>query len=192
MSRCKRRKSERQYVWEYMRRNRLFKVEDLLPITEMGVESLRRYFGQLERAGYIRARKIGGKVPKRFTDRSYGLVKNTGILCPVWIEKQRRLYDRNEQQMQIKEATMQLPVTVNASGRMRKIDPAAYDMGRIAQLLESEENGLTLLELKERSGISPSRFASILHRMRNEGKVTESGRREGVPVYIIQRRNIGY
>ncbi len=187
MSQYRRRKSERQYVWEYMRRNRIFKVEDLLPLTDMGTESLRKYFGQLERAGYIRARKIGGKVPRRFTERSYGLVKNTGILCPVWIEKQRRLFDRNEMKMQIKDGAMKLPVTVTKPSPMRKIDPVEYDMGRIEKLLTKEPDGLTLLVLSERSGISDGRFAFVLMRMQQEGRVVESGKQGGVPVYRLER-----
>ncbi len=187
MNRFKRKKSERQYVWEYMRRNRIFKVEDLLPLTDMGTESLRKYFGQLERAGYIRARKIGGKVPRRFTERSYGLVKNTGILCPVWIEKQRRLFDRNEMKLQLKDGAMKLPVTVTKPSPMRKIDPVAYDMGRIEQLLASEPEGLTLLVLNERSGISPGRFAFVLMKMQQEGRVIETGKEGGVPVYALER-----
>lgn len=187
MSQYRRRKSERQYVWEYMRRNRIFKVEDLLPLTDMGTESLRKYFGQLERAGYIRARKIGGKVPRRFTERSYGLVKNTGILCPVWIEKQRRLFDRNEMKMQIKDGAMKLPVTVTKPSPMRKIDPVEYDMGRIEKLLTEEPDGLTLLVLSERSGISAGRFAFVLMRMQQEGRVVESGKQGGVPVYRLER-----
>jgi len=177
----KRRKSDRQYVWEYMRRNRLFRVEDLLPLVDMGTESLRKYFGQLERAGYIRARKINGKVPKRFTERSYGLVKNTGILCPVWVDKQKRLYDRNNQELQIRDPSMTLPVEVKKRGKMKPIKPIEYDKGRIVRLLEDED--LDLLQLAERSGVSNGRFSIAIAKLKEEGIIEEKGKRMGVPVY---------
>jgi len=182
----KRRKSDRQYVWEYMRRNRLFRVEDLLPLVDMGTESLRKYFGQLERAGYIRARKINGKVPKRFTERSYGLVKNTGILCPVWVDKQKRLYDRNNQELQIRDPSMTLPVEVKKRGKMKPIKPIEYDKGRIVRLLEDED--LDLLQLAERSGVSNGRFSIAIAKLKEEGIIEEKGKRMGVPVYTLTRR----
>jgi DNA-binding IclR family transcriptional regulator len=51
-------------------------------------------------------------------------------------------------------------------------------------VLEGEDAGLTLLELRERSGISAARFASVLQRMKREGTVIQVGKREGVPVYM--------
>jgi len=182
----KRRKSDRQYVWEYMRRNRVFRIEDLFPLVDMGTESLRKYFGQLERAGYIKARKKNGKVPKRFAERSYGLIKNTGILCPVWVEKQKRLFDRNEQKMQIRDLHMTLPVVVTKAGKMNPVDPVEYDKGRIVQLLEEED--LDILQLAQRSGLSNGKFSIALAKLKEEGAITEKSKELGVPTYMLNRR----
>ena len=89
-----------------MRRNRIFKVRDLLIIVEeMSLRSMQIFFRQLEHAKFIKVRIPAGKKtkPKKFVERSYGLIKNTGALCPVWIEQQKRLFDRNTQEVQIKD-----------------------------------------------------------------------------------------
>lgn len=100
MNRYRRRKSERQFVWEYMRRNRMFCVDDLLPLVDMKTESLYQYLRQLEHGGYIRAIKRREKVPKRMAERCYRMTKDTGILCPVWTKS--GLTDRNKRHVSLR------------------------------------------------------------------------------------------
>ena len=178
------RQSKRQKAWQYMRRNPIFAVNDILILLEMSERSLMEMMRQLSHAEYVK-QISGGKV---FRKRVYKLLRNTGVICPQWIDKQHRLYDPNIQEMKVKDVSTPLPVTVTRPSPMRKIDPVEYDMGRIEKLLESEPEGLTLLLLKERSGIPPGRFASVLTKMRQEGRVVEAGKKEGVPVYIKERR----
>jgi ribosomal protein S25 len=180
----KRRKNDRQYIWEYMRRNRVFKVEDvLLIVEEMSQSSMQKFFRQLEHAGYIKVRIPKGKrtKPKLFRDRSYGLVKNSGVLCPVWLPKQRRLFDRNTQEAQLRESSFK-PKSPKRIER-RPVEPLAYAKGRIEQILKIEEDGVSLLELSERSGVSGGQFARALSTLEEEGVAKRVGCANGVPLY---------
>ena len=177
----KRRKIETQYVWEFMRRHRIFRIEDLLPLTDMKEESLRKYLGQLERAGYVKVRQAGGKRPKRFADRSYALIKNTGIIAPVWVAKQRRLYDRNTECAAPREVHIKLPVETDAPGEIKPVDPMEYDKGRILKLLE--EGATDLLALSQRSGISAGRFGAVITALKSDGTIKQVGSQMGVPVF---------
>ncbi len=167
-----RRKSERQFVWEYLRRNRLCVIEELLVLSNMGEESLRGFFGQLERAGYVKQRQdIKTRTAHRaFASRVYTLVKNTGILCPVWVEKQKRLFDRNEMAMQAKDPYVELPVTVNAEGLIRPVDPLEYAKGRIRQISKNSEDEITQEELMARSGLSQNAFEAAYTAIQEEAK----------------------
>ncbi len=180
----KRRKNDRQYIWEYMRRNRIFKVEDvLLIVEEMSESSMKAFFKQLEHAKYIKVRIPAGKKnkPKLFRDRSYGFIKNTGALCPVWISKQKRLFDRNTQEVQIKD-TIYKP-KVSKKIEQRPVNADEYAKGRIEQILKIEVDGVSILQLSERSGVSGGKFAIALAKLVEEGVAEHIGYLQGVPLY---------
>ena len=85
------RKTNRQRAWEYIRRNRVFRVGDILLILEISESSLQLLLRQLVQAKYI-------KIVKRkraFTDKSYKLVRNTGIHCPSKLKNEKALWDFN-------------------------------------------------------------------------------------------------
>lgn len=73
-----------------MRRNRNFRLGDLLLIFEMPESSLATLIRQLFRAGYIK--KTVSK--QAFKDKGYKLVRNTGVMCPKPKGK-RELWDMN-------------------------------------------------------------------------------------------------
>ncbi len=179
----KRRKNARQYLWEYIRRNRVFKVEDLLPIVDdMSVESMKVFFKQLEHAGYLKIRiPVGRKTkPKKFVDRSYGLVKNTGALCPVWVPKQKRLFDRNNQEVQTRDPVY-LPKVSKKIGQ-RPVKALDYAKGRIIQIIEVERS-ISLLMLSVRSGVSGRMLAEAVQALIEEGLLLDDGvTKEGLPL----------
>ncbi|MCF6207611.1 MAG: hypothetical protein L3J47_12100 [Sulfurovum sp.] len=182
MRRNRRRKSSRQRAWEYMRRNRIFAVNDVLLILEdMSERSFKRFLQQLSRAGYVK--QISGG--HAFRSRVYKLLRNTGVIAPRWIDKQSRLYDPNIQQMQLKDASVKLPVTVEAPSAVVPVPQEAYDQGRIISILE--DGACTLLSLQQRSGVPSARFASALHALKQSGEVVQAGRENGVPVYKRSR-----
>ncbi len=123
----KRRKSNKQYIWEYMRRNRIVKVEDILTIFDLKRDSLRIFFNQLERAGYIKVRKINGKTPFRFEDRAYVLVKNSGILVPRYVKKKRALWDPN-----LREFNPKIPLKVDKEWSFKELQ---YAKSRVVKIL---------------------------------------------------------
>ncbi len=183
MIKCKaRRKSERQFVWEYLRRNRLCVIEELLVLSSMSEESLRGFFGQLERAGYVKQRQEmrSKKSPKAFASRVYTLVKNTGILCPVWVDKQKRLFDRNERAMRVKDTHIDLPITVNAEGLICPVDPLEYAKGRIRQILANNKEAITQEELMARSGLSQNAFDAACRAIQEEAGDVQADQKTAV------------
>lgn len=186
MKQFKRRKSERQFVWEYLRRNKIVKIEDMLPLVDMSLESLRQYFVQLVNAGYVKARKpIKGKIPKKFTDRRYVLVKNTGIIAPVWVAKQKRLYDRNTEQFSAKFGVAKLPEDYEYKGDMKPVKPLEYAKGRIVSILE-DEDWLSILALSQRSGVVGGKFAIAIKKLVEDGVVIESSK-DSMPHFKLKR-----
>lgn len=86
-------KTNRQKTWNYMRRNKVFRIGDILTVLEVSEEGLKELIRQLNHVGYI---KIVSKA-KKFRDRKYKLIKNTGVQCPMVVHK-KKLYDRNTEQ----------------------------------------------------------------------------------------------
>ncbi len=86
-----RRKTKRQRAWEYMRRNRVFRVGDVLLVLEMSENSLQMLLRQLVQAKYIKM--VEHK--RAFIDKKYKLVKNTGVVCPAMINNEKALWDVN-------------------------------------------------------------------------------------------------
>lgn len=74
-----------------MRRNRTFEISDVLLLLEMSEESLMTFVRELSKVEYVK--EVNSH--KNFRDRTYKLIKNTGIICPAMIKKQKKLYDRN-------------------------------------------------------------------------------------------------
>jgi len=86
------RKLPRQAVWDYMRRNRAsFKVSDILMLAPIKIDQLRRYFQALETANYI----VVTEEAKKFKDKSFKLVKLTGVKAPVAKHNDHLLIDHN-------------------------------------------------------------------------------------------------
>lgn len=164
------RKSNRQNAWVYMRRNPIFAVKDILLILEMSEKSLMMLVRQLSNDGYLK-QISGGKV---FRERNYKLIKNTGVICPKWVEKQKKLFDENVKVFGLKEPKY-IPKE-SAEIERRPVSPEVYDKGRVIQILKSEEKGLGRNSLKNRCGVSPSSFNKALESLQGEGVVmVESG-----------------
>lgn len=164
-----------------MRRNRIFAVNDVLMILEeMSERSFKKFLQQLSRAGYVK--QISGGYA--FRKRVYRLLKNTGVIAPRWIEKQGRLYDPNIQQMQLKDATVALPVEVTKPTPPAPVGDEAYAKGRIVQVLEA--GVCNLLALRQRSGVPSAKFASALHALKQSGEVVQVGKEGGVPQFVLK------
>ncbi len=87
--RCPWNYSARQKVWNYIRRNPIFRVGDIMITLEVKQGFLKQMFWYLSEAGYIRI--DDDKV--EYTDRVYTLMKNTGIKVPSMVGD--KLYDYN-------------------------------------------------------------------------------------------------
>ncbi len=88
-SRFKRRTSRKQKVWQFMRRNRAFRVGDLMVILEVKREFLKPLFWHLEEAGYLKLLQND----KDYKERIYQLVQDTGVKSPSIINGE--VYDYN-------------------------------------------------------------------------------------------------
>jgi len=84
-----RKKSKKQFFWEFMRRHKKFRVGDAMIALDLSKRYVKQMLWQLEGAGYV---KIVSD-PGRFEDRIYLLVKDTGILSPVLING--KVMDKN-------------------------------------------------------------------------------------------------
>jgi len=169
-----------------MRRNKIFKIEDLVNIVEeMSLPAMQDFFKQMEHASYIKVRIPSGKKnkPKKFMDRTYGLIKNTGALCPVWIRKQRRLYDRNIQEVQMRD--MLYVPKVSKKIEHRPVDALEYAKGRVIQILQDDEEGLPWNLLQFRCGLSPDAMTVAAGQLIRDNKVT-TGRHKGVCVWKMR------
>ncbi len=68
-----------QKIWEYIRRNKVFCVKDILIILEPNNSTLKKYLFALLRAGYIRV--IDEK--QIFENRSFRMISDTGVKAPT-------------------------------------------------------------------------------------------------------------
>jgi len=87
--RLKRRTSHKQKVWQYIRRNRTFRVGDLMVVLDLKKQFLKPLFWHLREAGYLKLIEE----PKEYRDRIYRLVRDTGIKSPSIINGE--VYDYN-------------------------------------------------------------------------------------------------
>ena len=163
-----------------MRRNPIFAVKDILVLLEMSQSSLMLLIRQLAHDGYLR-RISGGK---EFVTRTYKLIKNTGVVCPVWVDKQGKLFDANTHKFGIRDPTYVPKVCKKIEHR--PVDAGDYDAGRVLQILESEPEGLDLLRLSARSGVLGARFATALSTLVDDGIVEEIGLENGLPVFRLE------
>jgi len=164
------RKGNRQKAWQYMRRNPMFAIKDILLVLGMSEKSLMMLVRQLVNDGYLR--QMGGS--HVFKERTYKLIKNTGVICPRWIEKQKKLFDEN-----IKVFGLKDPKYIPKESKkieQRPIHQEEYDKGRIVQILQAENKGLGINSLKNRSGVSLACFNKALESLQGDGVVmVESG-----------------
>lgn len=84
-----RRKSLKQKIWNYMRRNKRFRVGDIMMILEVRDGTIRPLMWALESAKYIRLENEA----KEYKDRTYTFIKDTGIKSPSIINGD--VYDHN-------------------------------------------------------------------------------------------------
>ena len=81
---CKRiRRSRKQLIWAFMRRNRVFRVGDLMMILEVDQGYLLPIFRALELCGYV-SLESGVEL---FRDRIYRLSCDTGVRSPSILKK---------------------------------------------------------------------------------------------------------
>ncbi len=191
MNQCslKRRKNDRQFLWEYMRRNRICKVENMLPLVDMSLANMMVFFGQLERAGYIVVRIPLEKKskPKRFASREYVLKRNTGVLAPIYVLKQKRLYDRNVRELCMSDLKLPAIEISKEVSQVVPVTPLEYNKDRIRQIMRSEPEGISILALSERCGIvSAGAFAFALNSLKADGKARKIDKIGGVPIYKLE------
>lgn len=77
------RRSKKQQIWEFMRRNRQFRAGDLMMILDVDQDFLMPIWRALELCGYMQL-EAGSET---FRDRIYRLNKDTGVRSPVILKK---------------------------------------------------------------------------------------------------------
>lgn len=83
--------SLRQMIWNYMRRNRVFVIGDLMVITDAKYKYIREMMSTYEKAGYIKIIKKESS----FTSTQIKFVKCTGVKAPAYNKDISTIYDPN-------------------------------------------------------------------------------------------------
>jgi len=84
--------SKTQKIWNFMRRNRNFRVVDLMMIVDdIDKTYFATYINALKKAKYLQLTKKAVAVK----DREYRLVKPTGTIAPVFSQKDKFVFDKN-------------------------------------------------------------------------------------------------
>jgi len=81
----------RQKVWNFMRRNRVLMVSDIMAITGANYKYLKEMIQTFERGGYIKVLKRG----KAFSSTQLKLLKYTGVKVPAYDKSLNVIYDYN-------------------------------------------------------------------------------------------------
>jgi len=171
------RKGYRQKAWQYMRRNPMFAIKDILLILDgMSERSLMLLVRQLNNDDYLRPIKRD----KVFRERSYKLVKNTGIVCPAWMVHQSKLFDANINAfgMKSREEKLVSPEYVPKEAKsieQRPVSALDYAKGRIMTILNTCETDINYTELRERSGVSDMIFGMHMQALQKDKKLFIAG-----------------
>ncbi len=120
----------RQTVWNYMRRNRQFRVGDIMMICEISQGYLQNFTKSLERAGYIKHENSY----KPYSNRRYTLLKNTGPIAPS--ATKFGLYDNNTQE--------------SFEFRESKEEQKVYAPDLLVSILKAVEDEMTKKELSNK------------------------------------------
>ena len=81
----------RQKIWNFMRRNRIFVVSDIMAITGANYKYLKEMITTFERGGYLQILRTG----KSFSSTQLKLLKYTGVKVPAYYKALNTLYDYN-------------------------------------------------------------------------------------------------
>ncbi len=87
--RLKRKNDLKQKIWNYMRRNKRFRVGDIMMILEVRAGTIRPLMWALKSAQYIRLENEA----QEYKDRIYTFIKDTGIKSPSIVNGD--IYDHN-------------------------------------------------------------------------------------------------
>lgn len=86
----KKKKLKYQTIWNYMRRNPVFRISEIMMVCDVSYVYLQRFIKVLEEAKYLR---FVSKSKSPCTSREYRLLENTGVKAPSLIPT--GLYDEN-------------------------------------------------------------------------------------------------
>lgn len=83
-----------QKVWDYIRRNPVFRAGDILMVIDLNRDYLSSYLVKLAKAQFLRQepRKVSGK---NIEDNEYALIRNTGVQAPRISSHLGKVYDPN-------------------------------------------------------------------------------------------------
>jgi len=134
INRYKKRQTKKEKVWKYIRRNKLFRIGDVMVVLGLTQSYIKPVLWHLEMAGYIRLEEMKSK---DYKDREYTMIKDTGVICPsmtngniydhnthesidvddaLWIaEKQKLLSAMTENQMIKKEIVESVGMNIHAA-----------------------------------------------------------------------------
>ncbi len=149
--RFKRKGTKKQQMWGYMRRNRSFRVGDVMAVLELSMSFCKQTLWYLSECGYVRLENDA----KRYEDRIYTLVNDTGVKAPSMIDN--KLYDYNTGKEYEVKRTVTDPITI------------------APQILETLKSGAkSQAEIARELGISTSAINRNIQKLISSGVVHQS------------------
>ena len=141
-----------QKIWNYIRRNKLFRAGDVLIVCETSFAYFQKYLRFLEKAGYV---QFIGKKRNPLTNREYKLIKNTGPKAPLVSDNS--LYDYNTNEC--------FDFTPD---KKRKIEIPETLMKILNSISQDE---ITILEIAEKSNITSIALEKWWSRLKKMGVI---------------------
>lgn len=124
----------RQKVWNYMRRNRVFMISDVMAITGANYKNIQKMFKIYEYAGYIKILKR----QKPFSSTQLKLIKCTGVKAPAYDNKKDVLFDYNTNK----------EISVKSKSAIQKVLDC-LDKAMVTKEAVTKEAGVSLMTAKK-------------------------------------------
>lgn len=124
----------RQKVWNYMRRNRVFMISDVMAITGANYKNIQKMFKIYEYAGYVKIIKR----QKPFSSTQLKLIKCTGVKAPAYDNKRDVLFDYNTNE----------EISIKTKSAIQKVLDC-LDKGMVTKEEVAKQAGISLMTAKK-------------------------------------------
>ncbi|MFV0481758.1 MAG: hypothetical protein ACK5LP_07210 [Campylobacteraceae bacterium] len=134
------RNTQTQKMWDYIRRNPVFRAGDIAMVLDVKRNSISDYLSVLTNARFIRkeARKVKGM---NIEDNEYLLIRNTGVLAPRIYSKRGAVHDPNTGEyhsfrLDSKRKIIFANSLLDRVLKKHKVQKLKYELGALKEILQ--------------------------------------------------------